>query len=167
MMYYDEVLITKAEAAARGWINGSPKSLIADAIRASVNVYGEQTEADISGSSAQTQAYIDAVQDDYDANGFEQVIGEQRWMLFYMNNIQGWSTWRRLDFSGWIGSPEGGVGGAFGTYAPLRVDYPNSEYTFNRSNVEAAAENQFGSVQGETPGSRLWWDAEEPPADPY
>lgn len=168
MMYYDEILLTKAEAAERGIISGDPKSLLADAIEASVDFYGgEVPGADISSSSPQTQDYITAVQNDYDANGFKQVLGEQRWIAFYMNNIQGWTTFRRLDFEGWIGSPEGGVAAGFGTYVPLRVDYPDSEYSLNKTNVETAAQSQFGSVDGETPGAQLWWDVNSPPADPY
>lgn len=168
MMYYDEVLLTKAEAAERGIISGDPKELLADAIEASVDFYGSEVPgADISGSSTATQNYIDAVQSDYDANGFEQVIGEQRWIAFYMNNVQGWATFRRLDFSGWIGSPTGGVAAEFGTYVPLRVDYPDSEYTLNEENVESAAQSQFGSVESEDPGGQLWWDVNSPPADPY
>lgn len=167
MMYYDEVLLTKAEAAARGYIDGDPKAFLADAIEASVDFYATHTSADISSASDHTQNYIDAVQSDYDKNGFEQVIGEQLWTAFYMHNIQGWVTWRRLDFEGWIGSPRGGVAGTFSSYAPLRVEYPNSEYNLNGENVTPAAKDQFGSVEEETPGSRIWWDTDEPPADPY
>ncbi|PSQ94168.1 MAG: SusD/RagB family nutrient-binding outer membrane lipoprotein [Bacteroidetes bacterium QH_2_63_10] len=168
MMYYDEVLLTKAEAAERGIISGNPEDLIADAIEASVDFYGDEVPgASISSSSTQTQDYIDAVLSDYNANGFEQVIGEQRWIAFYMNNVQGWATFRRLDFSGWIGSPSGGVAAEFGSYVPLRVDYPDSEYSLNEENVTGAAESQFGSVDQETPGRLLWWDVNDPPANPY
>ena len=168
MMYYDEVLLTKAEAAERGIISGTPKDLLAQAIEASVDFYGSEVPgASISGSSTQTQNYINAVQDDYDNNGFEQVIGEQRWIAFYMHNVQGWATFRRLDFEGWIGAPSGGVAAGFGSYVPLRVDYPDSEYSLNEENVKDAADRQFGGEDNETPGRRLWWDVNDPPANPY
>jgi hypothetical protein len=168
MMYYDEVLLTKAEAAERGIISGTPKDLLAQAIEASVDFYGSEVPgASLSGSSTQTQNYINAVQDDYDNNGFEQVIGEQRWIAFYMHNVQGWATFRRLDFEGWIGAPSGGVAAGFGSYVPLRVDYPDSEYSLNEENVKSAADRQFGGEDNETPGRRLWWDVNDPPANPY
>ena len=161
MMYYDEVLITKAEAAARGIISGSPKTYLRSAIEASVNFYGNVVPStDISGSDTETQDYIDAVLSDYDQSGFEQVIGEQRWFAFYMNDVQGWSTFRRLDFENWHGPPVGGVANDFGTFIPLRAGYPSSEQQLNSDSYEAAVERQFGGVNGDDPGSYLWWDEE-------
>ena len=166
MMYYDEVLLTKAWAAEQGIISGNPQDLIGEAIEASVNFYGEQTSADISGSSSATQSYISSVQSAYSSNPME-VIGKQRYFAFYMHNIQGWSTWRRFDFGGIIGSPEGGVAGGFGTYSPLRVDYPSSEYNLNEENVRSAASNMCGGVEQEDEACRMWWDTDGPPSDPY
>ncbi len=166
MMYYDEVLLTKAWAAHEGLISGNPEELIADAIEASVRFYANQTDADISASSGNTQNYIDAVQSEFSSNPM-QVLGEQRYLSFYMHNIQGWTTWRRFDFEGVIGSPVGGVAGGFSTYAPLRVDYPDSEYNLNGANVEAAAENMCGSVEQEDEACQVWWDVDGPPPDPY
>ena len=165
IMYYDEVLFIKAEAAQRGWIGGSASDYLADAISASIDFYGEMTDADISSSDAQAQDYISAVTGEYSSSNWRQVLGEQKWIALYMNNVQGWSTWRRLDFEGWIGPPVGGVAADFGTYAPLRVSYPSSEYSLNEENVRAAANDQWGGVSSDTPGSQVWWDAEGPPSE--
>lgn len=167
IMYYDEVLFIKAEAAERGWISGTPEDLLGQAIAASIDFYGDVVPgAEISSSDSDAQAYISEVKSDYSSSNWKQVLGEQKWMALYMNNIQGWSTWRRLDFGDWIGPPVGGVAGDLqGRYAPLRVDYPSSEYNLNEDNVEAAAESQFGSVSAENPGSRIWWDAADPPSE--
>ena len=168
IMYYDEVLFIKAEAAERGWISGNAEDFLADAIAASIDFYGEQTDADISSSSSAAQSYITAVTNNYSSSNWEQVLGVQKWIALYMNDIQGWSTWRRLDFGQWIGPPTGGVAGDLqGRYAPLRADYPDSEFNLNEDNVEDAAESQFGSVDGDNPGSRIWWDTEEPPTNAY
>lgn len=164
IMYYDEVQFIKAEAAARGIISGDAKSFLEEAVRASIDFYGSQTEADISRSSSQTDDYVAAVKDDYDNNGFEQVIGEQKWIALYFNDIQGWSTWRRLDFEGHIAPPTGGPAQEFRVAVPLRLDYPQSEYSLNNANVTEAANRQFGSVDQEDFGSQLWWDTEGPPA---
>jgi hypothetical protein len=165
IMYYDEVLFIKAEAAERGWISGDPEDYLERAIEASIDFYGAETEADISGDDAQTQAYISAVLNDYSSDDWRDVLGEQKWIAFYLHNIQGWSTWRRLDFDEWIGPPAGGIaGGELGSqYAPLRADYPDSEYNLNLENVTNAASSQFGGVGSENAGQQLWWDVNSPP----
>ncbi|WP_103026997.1 SusD/RagB family nutrient-binding outer membrane lipoprotein [Salinibacter altiplanensis] len=174
MMYYDEVLLTKAWAANEGFIPGTPQELIAGAIEASVNFYGNQTDADISGSSSATQNYVSQVQNDFGSDP-KQVIGEQRYISFYMHNIQGWSTWRRFDFEGVLGAPTGGVAGGFDSYAPLRVPYPSSEANLNGQNYTDAANKCSGDFQGsggseggaqnEDEDCRVAWDVDGPPSD--
>jgi hypothetical protein len=167
MMYYDEVLLTKAWAVNEGIISGDAQALIGDAIEASVDFYGSETDADISSSSTATQNYIAQVQSDFASDPL-QVIGEQRYIAFYMHNIQGWSTWRRFDFEGVLGSPEGGVAGGFDQYVPLRVPYPDSEANLNGDNYTTAAQNMCGGVQDEDEDCQMWWDVDGPPADdPY
>lgn len=170
IMYYDEVLFIKAEAAEKGYISGAPEDYLAQAIEASIDFYGEETEADISSSDAQTQAYVDAVVDEYSSASGEEwrdILGEQKWIAFYLQNIQGWITWRRLDFDEWIGPPAGGVAGGElgGGYAPVRVTYPESEFNLNLANVEEAANDQFGGVSSENAGQRIWWDVNSPPPE--
>jgi hypothetical protein len=77
-----------------------------------------------------------------------------------MNDVQGWSTFRRLDFQGWHGPPVGGVANDFGTFIPLRAGYPSSEQQLNGTNYESAVERQFGGVSGDDAGSYIWWDEE-------
>ncbi len=168
IMYYDEVQFIKAEAAERGWISGTPEDYIAEGIEASIDFYGDVTDAEISSDDTQAQDYITAVTDEYDSGNWRDIIGEQKWIAFYMNNVQGWSTWRRLDFDEWIGPPVGDISGDFDTYAPLRVSYPSSEYSLNGDNVTSAVENQANNVDGfdeDTPGDRVWWDTEAPPSE--
>jgi hypothetical protein len=47
----------------------------------------------------------------------------------------------------------------------MRIDYPDNEFSVNADNVETAAEQQFGSVEADHYGSRLWWDVNQPPAE--
>ncbi|MCS4193704.1 hypothetical protein GGP50_001926 [Salinibacter ruber] len=165
MMYYDEVLLTKAWAAQKGIISGDAQALIGDAIEASVDFYGSELgdDAEISSDNTATQNYISQVQSDFASNPV-QVIGEQRYISFYMHNIQGWSTWRRFDFENVLGAPEGGVAGGFDSYAPLRVPYPPSEANLNGENYTTAAENMCGGVQAEDEDCQMWWDVDGPPS---
>jgi len=161
MMLYDEVLFIKAEAANRGWnVSGTPRQNLRQAIRTSINQWNPDT------TSAAINRYLDAVLDDISEDGFEQVLGEQKWIALYFQGVQGWSEWRRLDFEGFIQEPEGGFAGDAGgkTTVPVRLDYPDREFQTNEENVRAALEQQFGSAQGTDHfGNRLWWDTEQPP----
>jgi len=162
MMLYDEVLFVKAEAANRGWnVSGTPEENLEDAIRASIEQWNPDTTETLKNR------YVNAVLDDISEDGFEQVLGEQKWIALYFQGVQGWSEWRRLDFKGFIREPEGGFGGDAGgkTTVPVRLDYPNREFQTNEQNVRDALEQQFGSADGTDHfGNRLWWDTEQPPA---
>lgn len=162
MMLYDEVLFIKAEAADRGWnVSGTPEGLLEDAVRTSIRQWNPDT------SDTLKDQYVSAVLDDISEDGFEQILGEQKWIALYFQGVQGWSEWRRLDFEGFIQEPEGGFAGEAGgkTTVPVRLDYPDREFQTNGENVRAALEQQFGSAQGTDHfGNRLWWDTEDPPA---
>ncbi|PEN14544.1 SusD/RagB family nutrient-binding outer membrane lipoprotein [Longibacter salinarum] len=162
-MNYDETLFIKAEAIDKGYISGNRDAVFEDAIRASIARW------DLDPNSAQADAYIAEVMSDVSNNGFDQVLGEQKWIAFYFQGVQGWSTWRRLDFEGWILPPTGGNQGAYATAGesgvPLRYDYPQSEFSLNGDNVTEAATSQFGGTQSETPIGRIWWDTNPPPSE--
>lgn len=161
LLLYDEVLFIKAEAAQRGWnVTGDATSNFEAAVRASIDWWNPDAGSD------RVDAYVDAVMSDLNTSSFEQVLGEQKWIALYFQGVQGWSEWRRLDFEGWIQEPSGGFGGQAGgnVTVPVRLDYPDSEFSVNEANVRAAAEQQFGSVQADHLGSRIWWDTEAPPA---
>jgi len=166
MMLYDEVRFILAEAARKGWnVPGTANQHFRAALRASINNWNADA------SQSQVDGYVDAVMDEVSsassAEEFEQVLGEQKWIALYFQGIQGWSEWRRLDFEGHIREPEGGWQGNAGglTTWAMRIDYPDGEFSVNQENVESAAEQQFGSVEADHYGSRLWWDTEQPPAD--
>lgn len=160
MMLYDEVLFVKAEAADKGWIGGDRRQFLREGIRASIRQWNPDT------SDVLKTRYVDAVVDDISEDGFEQILGEQKWIALYFQGVQGWSEWRRLDFEGFIREPEGGFAGEAGgqTTVPVRLDYPDREFQTNEENVRDALEQQFGSDQGTDHfGNRLWWDTEQPP----
>lgn len=141
---YDEVLFIQAEAAQRGFTSGNAASLYNDAIKASMNFWGITNEAAITAYQARVP---------YDANNWKQSLGEQKWLALYMQGIQGWTEWRRLDFTGVLVMPEAGP--LVGTGIPVRVTYPTIEQQLNRSNYDAALSRQGPDMLS----TRMWWDA--------
>lgn len=161
MLLYDEVRFILSEAAEKGWnVPGSRDAHFEAAIRASINEWNPDA------SSSAVDSYVQDVMADLGSSEFDQVLGEQKWIALYFQGIQGWSEWRRLDFEDHIREPEGGwqAGSCDNTTWAMRIDYPDGEFSVNEENVRAAAEQQFGSADGDVPCSRLWWDTEQPPA---
>lgn len=152
LLLYDEVLFIKAEAAARGWITGDPADFYQQAIRASMEFWGVTDQAAI-------DAYI--AQNPFDASNWQQSIGEQKWVAMYMQGVQGWSEWRRLDFEGVLQPPVAGSIPDFGLPIAVRMTYPDDEKTLNATNVQEAISQYLGG--NDSQGVQLWWDVTPPP----
>lgn len=148
LMLYDEVLFIEAEAAQRGFISGDPAGLYEDAIRASMAYWGVEDQAAI-------DAYIANVP--YNASSWQEVLGTQKWIALYMQGVQGWAEWRRLDF-GVLQPPAGGALAEVGPEGiPLRLTYPLDEANLNEANLNEAVQNLLGA-DSDNQGARLWWD---------
>lgn len=145
MISCSEVEFLKAEGAARGFNMGADVAdLYHGAIKASILEWG--------GSEADADAYIAQESVNYAtaAGDWKQKIGVQKWIsLFASGGIEGWSTWRLLDFDG-FNVPEGL------TYEdiPKRLIYPIGEATLNGTNLQAAA----SAIGGDNPKSKVFWD---------
>ncbi|RCH55719.1 SusD/RagB family nutrient-binding outer membrane lipoprotein [Mucilaginibacter hurinus] len=132
----------QAEAAARGWGNGSAPSLYAEGIAASFTALGLTT--------GQADAYIlqPVVAYPEGASLDEQMeaIITQKW--YAMNGFQGfeaWTEWRRTGYPNFLVQSAASTQGA--GRMPLRMTYPNSEAVSNL--------NYPGTVSLFTP---VWWD---------
>jgi hypothetical protein len=146
-MTYSETLFDEAEAAQRGWISGSAASFYKKAIQASMDYW------DVSSSDA--KAYIS--NHPYQPGNWRQNIGRQKWVALYMQGVQGWSVYRRLDF-GLLIPPVDKCIYCFDhkTKTPVRLPYPNSETQLNKAHVDSALSAQGFSKDDQ--GQRLWWD---------
>lgn len=148
-MDYAEVLFTMSEAAARGFIGGDAESLYNQAITASMEYWAAQ------GGDALDAAAIEGYYTNeapYDPANWRQSIGEQKWLALYMQGIQGWTEWRRLDFTGVLEPPAAGA--LVGDGIPLRVTYPVDEQNLNRESYQEAIDRQGPDLLS----TRLWWD---------
>jgi hypothetical protein len=86
------------------------------------------------------------------AGSWKEKIGAQKWLALYMQGIEGWTEYCRLDF-GILQLPAGGVLAGDGN-VPLRMTYPTDEQTLNGTSYDAALVAQ-GADALET---ALWWD---------
>ncbi len=140
-----EIEFLKAEGAARGYaMGGTAEELYNSAVTASVLEWGGTEEEAAAYLAQPAVAYATATGD------WKQKIGVQKWIALFGNGgIEGWTTWRLLDFNG-FNVPEG----LTFEDIPKRLIYPINEATLNGTNLQAA----ISAIGGDTPKTRLFWD---------
>ncbi|THH41093.1 SusD/RagB family nutrient-binding outer membrane lipoprotein [Neolewinella litorea] len=148
MLTYSEVLFNRAEAAARGWIDGDAEELYDAAITASMMQHG------ISHTDA-IEDYLEQEEVAYDAANFEKSIGQQKWIALYFQGLEAWSEWRRLGYPELDPAPAAIVIKTI----PTRRGYPDNEFSLNKENYLEALQRQFGSDEDPLDG-RVWWDVD-------
>ncbi|PWJ60245.1 SusD/RagB-like outer membrane lipoprotein [Dyadobacter jejuensis] len=141
---YSEVLFLMAEAAARGMdVGGTAAQYYEQGVTASILEWGGTTEDALAYLSQPEVAYATA------SGNWKQKIGIQKWLALYNNGLEGWTTWRLLDFE-LFNIPAGLTRADI----PLRVVYPVNEATLNGANMNAAA-SAMGGDKVQTP---IFWD---------
>ena len=139
---YAEVLFLQAEAAARGWTGGNAGQLYREAIIASMQQWGV-AEADIAAYLAQPTVA-------FETGNFRRSIGNQKWLALYLQGMEAWAEWRRLDFPELQPAPDA----AAGRDIPRRKGYPLTEITLNKTHYEEAIQRQGPDLMS----TRVWWD---------
>lgn len=142
---YPEVQFLLAEAAERGF--SAPLAAAEhyeNGIRASMEYWGvEEAAIDAYVASADV-AYATA------AGDWKQKIGIQHWLALYNRGFEGWTVWRRLDFTGFNAPP-------LLTYddIPERFIFPIEEATLNRANLTEAIQMIGGNDSAQ---AHVFWD---------
>ncbi|MGC1632554.1 MAG: SusD/RagB family nutrient-binding outer membrane lipoprotein [Gelidibacter sp.] len=80
---------------------------------------------------------------------WKEKIGMQKWVALYNQGFEAWTEYRRLDYPK-LSAP----GDAYVNIVPVRLIYPISEQTLNRSNYEAAS----AAIGGDLLTTKLFWD---------
>lgn len=150
---YAQVEFMLAEAAERGISGaGSAADHYNEGIRASMMYWN-----DGSVSSTDIDNYINSADVDYatliGTESWREVIGRQKWIALYMQGIQGWTEYRRLDF-GILQAPAGGSLGTSAT-VPNRLTYPTDEFLLNEDEYTNGVSLLGGPDDQNT---KLWWD---------
>jgi len=142
-----ESLFLQAEAMQRGWITGDAKATFQDAVRESYSWLGV--------ADAETAANTYLAQNlpivDYDGatDKIRFIVMQKYLSLVGINNFEAWVDYRRLgvptDLPLSLSPSRNGRG------VPVRLLYPQEEYSFNSANVAAE-----GTINAQT--SKVFWD---------
>jgi hypothetical protein len=145
ILSYSEVQFLLAEAAERGFTTGmTAAEHYEEGIRSSMEYWGVE-EGDIDAYLANPNvAYATAPGD------WKQKIGVQHWLSLYDRGFEGWTVWRRLDFTGFNTPP-------LLTYEdiPERFIFPIEEATLNKENLTEAIQMIGGDDSAQT---HVFWD---------
>jgi hypothetical protein len=143
LMTYSEVEFYLAEAAARGFIAGTPDTHYNTAITASI-------VDDWGGDTTMANAYLADTNIAWaTAPGtYKQKIGLQSWIASYNRGLLGWTTWRRLDY------PTLNLPTLSLSPVPTRYTYSAAEQTLNGASYSAAA----AAIGGDEQTTKLFWD---------
>lgn len=141
-----EVEFYLAEAAARGYnVGESAEEHYNNAIKSSFAHWGlSEADADAYLSKPEV-AYTTA------AGEWNEIIGTQAWLAYYVRGFIGYTSWRRLDYPvlNLPPAPETDNG-----QVPNRFTYPINEQTLNADNYYQAAQ----AIGGDLMSTKLFWD---------
>lgn len=151
--------LTIAEAIVRGWMSGDAKVRYENAVKAALKSY-MNTAASYAHGKPITQAYIDGYFSNpaaaFAATSSEQLkqIIIQKYLLGYMQPQNSTLEYRRTKLPDFPINPDTnrnpGRGGGF----PMRNQYPDSEYTYNLTNLTEALNRQWN---GDDDQNNLMW----------
>ncbi|NCA85072.1 MAG: SusD/RagB family nutrient-binding outer membrane lipoprotein [Clostridia bacterium] len=140
LMDYTETQFYLAEAALRGAAVGSAEEHYANAIASSFQHWG------VGGAAA----YIAA--NPLPAENWQEVLGTQAWIAYYIRGLVSYTTWRRLGYPT-LNMPPRPPESAEGA-VPRRFTYPVNEQTLNKENYYAAV----AAMGSDKLSTRIFWD---------
>ena len=151
LMTYAEVCFILAESKERGWnIAGTASSWYDAGITASMNQWGINDQATIDTYLAHNDVGYATAPGDW-----KQKIGVQKWLALFMQGVEGWSEWRRLDFDKLELPVDGVIVDVGNKVAPSRITFPSNEQTQNANGYQQGVSLLGGPDKLST---RLWWD---------
>jgi Starch-binding associating with outer membrane len=162
---YWELCFSVAEAINRGWVTGNAKDYYENGIKASMSFYGitdgakipiyeSDEDKQIGEHTASVTNYLAQPAVAYAGNtatGLNQIL-TQKYIAFFQNSGQeAYFNYRRT------GVPvfHAGVGTGNSNVIPRRWLYPSSETFYNKANLTAALQRQFGNAVDDV-DNELW-----------
>lgn len=80
----------------------------------------------------------------------------QKWLALYPDGVEAWSEMRRTGYPGWVRIESyNSASGVTSNDMIRRIKFPDTEYSNNGANVQAAVTLLGGADNG---GTHLWWD---------
>ncbi|HEX8851395.1 MAG TPA: SusD/RagB family nutrient-binding outer membrane lipoprotein [Gemmatimonadaceae bacterium] len=135
-----------AEAAHRGWITGGDAAAATfynAGITASMATYG------ITGAAV--TAYLAQPAVAYNPATAQAQISLQKWIALYAQGLEAWNEYRR---TGYPVLQPADQAKTTPRIVPRRLEYPQSEQSFNNGNLQAAITRQSGASMT----NRFFWD---------
>lgn len=139
-MQYAELQFALAEAAQRGFIDGSATDFYRKAVRASFEYYKTPVPAD----------YFDRAAITLDGTDNLTKILTQKWLSLINNGHEAWFLIRRTGIPAITPGPDNLNEGKY----PVRYTYPESEQATNSANYSTAAQR----IGGDNINSKGWWE---------
>ena len=150
---YAEVELLLTEATIRGWDSGDPKIHYDKAVTAAMDMVN-LFPGGVSISPSAISGYLTA--HPFMSSNFDKQMEQihyQYWVVhFFVDNIEGYSNWRRTGYP--ILVPVNYPGNETGGVTPRRLLYPQSEKILNTENYNAAVQIQGPDLYT----TRVWWD---------
>ncbi|MGX5688444.1 SusD/RagB family nutrient-binding outer membrane lipoprotein [Arcticibacter tournemirensis] len=134
-----ESMFLQAEAIQRGWIAGTAQTAYENAVQESFSWLGAGSASSVLSGYAAWPA----------TNPLATIITQKYMALCGINNFEAWVDYRRLGYPNDVPlslSPSRGTRGI-----PVRLLYPQEEYSYNAANVGAE-----GTINAQT--SKVFWD---------
>ncbi len=159
-------LLAHAEAVERNWVTGSAKTLYDAGVTASFDQWSSTGAATVIAGKADYNAGVGGGTDIGRSTAFPSVlvgqsavtttkldrIALQKYLAYYPDGVQGWSSWRRTNFPVLV--PTSNATNS-GKGIPRRYKYGITESNTNPTNLAAAVARLSG---GDEVNSRIWWD---------
>ena len=146
LISYAEVCLLKAEAALDGSFSGSPQQFFEDGIRAQSEFYEDFGGANYHIDENDINTYIAS----QSAVTIEKII-TQKWICFaFENGMEAWAEYRRTGFPTLKKYNGDNINNQI---FPVRLIYPNSESTLNKTNYLEAISNQGADKEY----TKIWW----------
>lgn len=138
IMTYAELELTLAEAAFDGDIDADAQTHLAKGITASFEQYGLTVPA----------TYIANL-----GSATKEVIMDQKWIALFGQGIEAWTEYRRTGFPV-MPTPDARAFFENNGVLPTRLPYPTTEYSLNKTNLDAGIQLNGGPDNQRT---ELWW----------
>ena len=149
MLTYAQTQLLLAEAAVRGWINGSPQEYYNNGVRGHMMQMAYYDE-DTAVAEEDIEAYL--AENPYDSSNAMEQINTQYWVASFLNGPEAFANFRRTGYPDLEPNtyPGQDISGDF----IHRLTYPTSEIAVNSENVEAA----IARMGPDNLDTRVWWD---------
>ncbi|TAE29561.1 MAG: SusD/RagB family nutrient-binding outer membrane lipoprotein [Candidatus Kapaibacterium sp.] len=150
-----EAEFLQAEAAVKGWTGTqSAQTHYERGVRSALAQYSVYPENPPVISASAQDAYLRGAEVVFTQSKALEQIHTQKWLALFLDGYEPYAEYRRTGFPRLKpASPRGNVtGGAF----PVRLLYPPSEFTFNKTNVDAAVQRAGAGYERMT--APVWWD---------